>query len=155
MNKSTARTELRNISVNSRRLAHQPAALFGADHGVPAAEIDCVFEVDRTSTIFRLPQSGGNVRHLNEAEVHGYVPKTLGELRELDTLARHDARDFLEFYRQRDHGLRQRSHLCDVLGNQERDRRSDPRQKNSCAGHARDTALLEVAEELIRPLRQR
>jgi hypothetical protein len=42
-NKSTARTELRNISMNSRNLARtSPAAPFGADHGVPAAEIDCV-----------------------------------------------------------------------------------------------------------------
>jgi hypothetical protein len=48
--------------------AHQPAALFGADHGVPAAEIDCVFEIDRTPMIFRLPQGGGNVRHLNKAD---------------------------------------------------------------------------------------
>jgi hypothetical protein len=47
--------------------ADQPAAPFGADHGVPAAEIDCVFEVDRTPTIFRLPQGSGNVRHLDEA----------------------------------------------------------------------------------------
>src|SRR5437879_4524591 len=108
---------------------------------VPAAEIDCVFEVDRTPTTFRLPQSGGNVRHLNEAEVHGYVPKSLGELRQLDTLARRDARNFLEFHRQRDHGFGQRSHLCDVLGNQERDRRNEPRQKNGCAGQGTRLSL--------------
>jgi hypothetical protein len=52
--------------------------------------------------------------------VYRYVSKSLGEPRELHTLARHDARDFLEFHRQRDHGLGQRSYLCDVLGNQER-----------------------------------
>jgi hypothetical protein len=31
----------------------------GADHGVPAAEIDCVFKIDRTPAIFRLSQGGG------------------------------------------------------------------------------------------------
>ena len=84
--------------------AHQPAAPFGADHAVPGAEIDCVFEVDRTSAIFRLPQGGRNVRYLDETEVHNDVPKSLGEIRELDAVAKRNARDIFKFHRQRDCG---------------------------------------------------
>lgn len=47
----------------------------GADHGIPAAEIDCVFKIDRTPAIFRLSQGGGNVWHLDEAKVHDDLPK--------------------------------------------------------------------------------
>ena len=39
--------------------ADQPAAPFGADHGVPAAEIDCVFEVDGTPAIFACRKAAG------------------------------------------------------------------------------------------------
>src|SRR5664280_382405 len=85
--------------------AHQPAAPFGADHGVAGAEIDRVFEVDWTAASLRLSQGGGNVRHLDEAEVNGDVPKSLGELCQLDTVARCDARDIIEVYSQRDCGL--------------------------------------------------
>ena len=77
----------------------------GADHGVPAAEIDCVFKIDRTPAIFLLSQGGGNVWHLDEAKVHDDLPKPLGEFRQLDALTRHDARDILEFHRQRDYGF--------------------------------------------------
>ena len=68
--------------MNRRNLTRTNQLLLsGADNGVPGAGIDCALEVDRTPEIFSLSQGCGNVRNLDEAEVHGYVPKSFSELR--------------------------------------------------------------------------
>ena len=86
--------------------------------------------------------------------MHGDVPKPFGKFCQIDAIARCDARDTLEISLSTHRGLVHRSHLCDVLDDQERRRGGDPRQKDGRAGHARDVACREAEEELIWRLRQ-
>src|SRR5258705_9041152 len=55
-------------------------------HGVAGAEEDRMLEVDLAAAGLGLPQRGGEVGHLDEAEVCGDLPETLAELLDVEAL---------------------------------------------------------------------
>jgi hypothetical protein len=55
-------------------------------HGVAGVEVDRVFEVDLAAAGLGLPQCGGEVGHLDEAEVCSDLPETLSDLSHVKAL---------------------------------------------------------------------
>ena len=55
----------------------QPRRVGAADHVVVRGEIDSVIEIERAALLPGAGQSGGDVRHLDEAEPDGDVPEAL------------------------------------------------------------------------------
>src|SRR5260370_15147966 len=80
-------------------------------HGVAGVEEDRLPELDLATARLGLPQRGGEVGHLDEAEMRGDLPKVLGKLADLEPIGARDARHVGKFDRQRDHTLLPRARL--------------------------------------------
>ena len=107
-------------------------------HGIAGVEEDRVPELDLATARLGLPQRGGEVGHLDEAEMRGDLPKVLGKLADLEPIGARDARHVGKFDRQRDYTLLQRADLFDMTDQQRRSAVRHPGQEDRGAWDPRD-----------------
>src|SRR5262249_52075466 len=114
---------------------------------VTFAEVDRIFGVDRALRLFSA-QCPADIRRFHEPETNSDVPKAFTHRLRVKTVIRSYPGARHKLNGQCDSLLVQRAHLPDMIGDEGRNKSTQPCQKDCLAGNASDLAFSQLPYEL-------